>query len=130
KVARAGSRKTAPGEAVRETGPLPAPGTQVRVAARARVGGRVSALSPVVSLAVQAPLAAPKDLEAELVAKGVAVEWTPPPGGIPPPIARPSPSPSPSPTPPPRAPAPPAASAGAPASPIPPGASPAPTSSP
>ena len=133
KVARAGSRQTAPGEAVRETGPLPAPGTQVRVAARARAGGRVSALSPVVSLAVQAPLAAPKDLEAELVAKGVAVEWTPPPGGIPPPIARPSPSPSPSPSPPPRAPAAPAPSAGAPSSPIPPGApgaSPAPSPSP
>src|SRR6185503_4058910 len=112
KVARAGSRKTAPGEAVRETGPLPAPGTQVRVAARARVGGRVSALSPVVSLAVQAPLAAPKDLKAELVPKGVAVEWTPPPGGIPAPIPPPSPSPSPSPAASPRVSAPPGPSAG------------------
>ena len=37
-VARAQSRKAAPGEAVRETFPLPAPGTQVRLAARARVG--------------------------------------------------------------------------------------------
>jgi hypothetical protein len=93
-VARAQSRKAAPGEAVRETVPLPPPGTQVRLAARARAGGHVSALTPIVTLTAQTPPAAPSDLKAELKPKGVALTWTEPPGGIPPPIVKPSPSPS------------------------------------
>ena len=99
-VARTATRKAAPGEVVHETAPLPPPGTHVRLAARARASGRASALTPVVSLAVQAPLKAPADLKAELTPKGVSLEWTEPPGGIPPPIVAPSPSPSPSPPPP------------------------------
>ena len=133
-VARAASRKAAPGEAVREAGPLPAPGTRVRLAARARAGGRVSALTPVVILAVQAPLAPPSELKARLTPKGVALAWTAPPGGIPPPIVAPSPSPSPTPAKPSAPPAPspsPAASPGASptASPS-PAASPSPTPAP
>jgi len=124
KVAREQSRRAAPGEAVRETGPLPPPGTEVRLAARARAGGHVSALSSVVALTVQSPLAAPSDLKAELTPRGVALTWTAPPGGIPPPIVKPSPSPSPSPAPRAAAPSPvpavsPSASPGAPASPTP-----------
>jgi hypothetical protein len=116
KVARAKTRKAAPGEALRETGPLPPPGTHLRLAARARAGGHVSALSPIATLTVQAPLRAPTDLKAQLTPAGVALAWTAPPGGIPPPIVAPSPSPSPSARPP--APIPPKPS---------PGASPAPS---
>jgi hypothetical protein len=137
-VAREQIRKAAPGEALRETAPLPPPGTLVRLAARARASGHVSPLSSVVTLTVQSPLAAPGDLKAELTPKGVALTWTAPPGGIPPPIVKPSPSPSPSTAP--RAPAPspvpgasPAASPGAPASPTPtpmPSATPVPSPTP
>lgn len=120
-VARSASRKAAPGEAVREAGPLPPPGTRLRLAARARAGGRLSALTPIVTLAVQAPLEPPSDLKAALTPKGVSLAWTAPPGGIPPPIVAPSPSPSPSP----------AAKPGAPAAPSPsPAASPGPSGSP
>jgi hypothetical protein len=138
-VARAASRKAGPGEAVREAGPLPPPGTHLRLAARARAGGRVSALTPVVTLAVLAALAPPSDLKARLTPKGVSLAWTAPPGGIPPPIVAPSPSPSPSPAAKPTAPAAaspatsPAPSPGGPASPspaAPPGASPSPTPAP
>jgi hypothetical protein len=127
KVAHGGSRKAGPGETLRDTLPLPAPGTQVRIAARAHTGGRVSALSPVVSLTVLAPLEAPTDLKAELVPRGVALTWTAPPGGIPPPIPPPSPSPSPSPSPRAGSSTPPRPSAVAPSS---PSSSPAPAGSP
>ena len=96
KVARSQSRRTAPGEELRETAPLPAPGTTLRVAARARAGSHVSALTPIVTLKVLAPLSAPTDLKAQLTPRGVALTWTPPPGGIPKPLPVPSPSPSPS----------------------------------
>jgi hypothetical protein len=49
----------------------------------------------VVTLSVQAPLAAPSDLKARVTPKGVSLAWTAPPGGIPTPIIAPSPSPSP-----------------------------------
>jgi hypothetical protein len=97
KVARTEARKAAPGEALRETTPLPAPGTTLRVAARARAGSHVSALSPLVTLRVLAPPSAPTDLKAQLTPRGVSLSWTPPPGGIPAPLPTPSPSPSPSP---------------------------------
>jgi hypothetical protein len=130
-VARVTSRKAAPGEAVREASPLPPPGTRVRLAARARAGGRLSALTPVVTLAVLEPLTPPSDLQARLTPKGVALAWTAPPGGIPPPIVAPSPSPSSPPAPPPTTPAapspPPSASPAA--SPL-PAASPSPSPSP
>ncbi|HEX6738137.1 MAG TPA: hypothetical protein VF310_07705, partial [Vicinamibacteria bacterium] len=78
KVAAADRRKAAPGEILTESVPLPAPGTLVRVAARARAGRAVSALSPVVSLTVLAPPAAPTALAARLEAQGVALSWKPP----------------------------------------------------
>ena len=95
KVARGQTRKAAPGEALREMAPLPPPGTTLRVAARARAGSHVSALTPVATLRVQPPLSPPLDLKAQLTPRGVALTWTPPPGGIPPPLPAPSPSPSP-----------------------------------
>ena len=96
KVAQVQTRKAAPGEALRETAPLPPPGTVLRVAARARAGGHVSGLSPVATLRVQPPVPAPSDLKAQLTPRGVALRWTEPPGGIPAPLRTPSPSPSPS----------------------------------
>lgn len=99
KTARRARRRAAPGESLAETSPLPAPGTTVRVAARALDRGHVSALSPVATLVVQAPPPGPHDLEAELKGESVALRWT---GTIPSPPP-PSPSPSPSPTASPRA---------------------------
>lgn len=128
-VASVEARRSAPGESVRFTAPLPPAGTKLRVAARARAGGHVSALSPAVSLAVQPPLGPPTGLTAEVTAGGVVLAWTPPPGGIPKPI--PSPSPSPSPAVPSSAPGAkppsPSPSPGAALSPSPPAASPSPT---
>jgi hypothetical protein len=89
-------RKVAPGESVIATQPLPPPGTRLRVAARAASGGDRSALTPVVTLLVQPPPAAPADLLARLTPEAVVLTWT----GIvpsPPPVPVPSPSPSPSP---------------------------------
>ena len=97
KVAREETRKAAPGEALRDTAPLPPAGTTLRVAARARAGSHVSASTPVVTLRVQPPLSPPVDLNAQLTPRGVGLSWTPPPGGIPPPLPAPPPSPSPSP---------------------------------
>jgi hypothetical protein len=95
KVARAQTRKAAPGEALTETAPLPPPGTTLRVAVRARAGSHVSALTPVATLRVQPPPSPPTDLNAQITPRGVALSWTPPPGGIPPLLPAPSPSPSP-----------------------------------
>jgi hypothetical protein len=150
KTATTQTRKAAPGELLHETVPLPAPGTTLRMAARARAGGHVSALTPIATLKVLAPLSAPTDLKAQLTPRGVALSWTPPPGGIPAPLPTPSPSPSPasagrpslparptppspprpSPAPDARAPSPHPASPGPAPSPAPPVASPTPAPSP
>jgi fibronectin type III domain protein len=93
KTARRTRHRAAPGESLAETSPLPAPGTTVRVAARALDRGHVSALSSVATLVVQPPPPAPHDLEAELKGESVALRWM---GIVPsPPPASPSPSPSP-----------------------------------
>src|SRR6185436_14133068 len=73
KTAKKSKRRAAPGESLTETSPLPAPGTTVRVAARAIDRGRVSALSAVVTLVVQAPPPAPHDLVAQLKEESVAI---------------------------------------------------------
>jgi hypothetical protein len=94
KTAKRSKRRAAPGESLLETSPLPSPGTTVRVAARAVDRGRVSALSSVATLVVQAPPPAPHDLAAELKGESVALTWM---GTVPsPPPPSPSPSPSPS----------------------------------
>ena len=75
-----------PGASVRETLPLPAPGTLVRAAARAVSGGSPGPRSLILALEVQPPLEAPRDLAARLVAEGVSLEWQ---GRVPTPVAPP-----------------------------------------
>ena len=93
-------RKVAPGEAVTVTQALPPPGTRLRVAARAAAGRARSALSPVLTLLVQPPPAAPTELEAQLTPEAVVLRWKgtvpspPPPPPPPAPAAAPSPSPA------------------------------------
>src|SRR5262249_6633064 len=70
KRGRRTKRKAAPGEEVVVREPLPAPGTIVRVAARALVGKESSPRSGPLVLRVQAPLASPSDLEAVIVPEG------------------------------------------------------------
>jgi hypothetical protein len=96
RVGRRTQRRVAPGETLAETSPLPAVGTTVRVAARARDGGHVSGLTPVASLTVQPAPPAPHDLVAELEGESVHLSWA---GTIPSPPPTPPPSPAPSPTP-------------------------------
>ena len=108
KTAKRSKRRAAPGESLTETSPLPAAGTTVRVAARAIDRGRLSALTSVATLVVQAPPPAPHDLSAELKGESVAVAWLgtvpspPPPSPSPSPWPGASPSPRISPTPSPR----------------------------
>ena len=85
-------RKVAPGETVSATQPLPPPGTRLRVAARAVSRGDRSALTPVVTLLVQPPPAAPAELLAHLTPEAVVLTWT---GTVPSPPPAPSPAPSP-----------------------------------
>jgi len=99
KVARTTRRRMAPGESLVESEVLPPVGTVVRAAARAKVGGDASALSPVVSLTVQPPPPAPTGLTALLEPQAVVLNWVPPPTPPPTPVPSPSPSASPSPLP-------------------------------
>jgi hypothetical protein len=92
KTALVEARKAAPGEMVSVTQPLPPPGTRLRVAARALSRGDRSALSPVVTLLVQAPPAPPADLKARLTPEAVVLTWT---GEVPSPPPAPSPAASP-----------------------------------
>ena len=87
-------RKVAPGETVSTTQALPPPGTRLRVAARAVAGGDRSALTPLVTLLVQPPPAAPADLKARLTPEAVVLTWT---GTVPSPPPAPSPAPAASP---------------------------------
>jgi hypothetical protein len=64
-----------PGRRVVETLPLPAPGTTVRVAARAVAGGEKGQRTLTLALVAQAPLEAPRDLAAVLAEDGVALSW-------------------------------------------------------
>jgi hypothetical protein len=99
KTAKRSKRRAAPGESLSETSPLPAAGTTVREAARAIDRGRVSALTSVATLVVQAPPPAPHDLSAELKGESVAVAWLGTVPSPPPPSPSPSPSPGASPSP-------------------------------
>jgi hypothetical protein len=70
--------RVAPGEALSEiVRPLPGPGTALRVAARARIKHRFSALTPLVELQVQLPPPPVTDLVAERLASGVHISWRP-----------------------------------------------------
>jgi hypothetical protein len=67
--------ETSPGTRVVKTLPLPAPGTLVRVAARAASGREVGMRGSTLALTAQAPLEAPHDLVADLHADGVVLRW-------------------------------------------------------
>ncbi|HEY7515622.1 MAG TPA: fibronectin type III domain-containing protein [Vicinamibacteria bacterium] len=95
KQGRRNKRKVNPGEETVETAPLPAPGTVVRVSARAIVGKEPSPRSGPLVLRVQPKVAAPSDLTAQIVPEGIALVWQ---GEKPTPVA-PPPVPSPSPSP-------------------------------
>jgi hypothetical protein len=91
--------KAQPGETVADEGPIPAAGTTVRVAVRARAGGKAATRSPVTGLVAQSPLPPPAALTATLVAEGVALSWKgarpePVKAGLPIPGAPGTPSPS------------------------------------
>jgi hypothetical protein len=69
-------RRMAPGEAFTETlQPLPAPGTALRVVARARMKGRTSAPTPPMTLAVQAPPPPVAKATVERTDAGVRIGW-------------------------------------------------------
>ncbi len=94
KQGRRTKRRVNPGEDVVALEPLPAPGTVVRMAARALAGGDTSPRTTTVTLVVQPPLEVPSDVTAALVPEGVSLAWK---GARPQPVVAPSPSPSPSP---------------------------------
>lgn len=78
KVARSTVKTVAPGEAMVETEALPAPGTLLRYAVRARVKRQTSVLAAAPPLTVVAPPPAPTALRSAPGAVGVALTWTPP----------------------------------------------------
>lgn len=77
-VAQVRPRSVAPGELIAETEPLPAPGTVLRFAARARVKGRVSPLASATALTVAAAPSRPSGLVVEPAAQGLRVTWSAP----------------------------------------------------
>jgi hypothetical protein len=101
KLAQKRSFVVQPGEPFTEPETLPAPGTLVRIAARAVASGKPSALTGILTLLVQAPPAPPFDLQATLDEGGMRLKWsgrrpTPLPlPAAPPPVTAPTP-PSPS----------------------------------
>jgi hypothetical protein len=76
KVGRSERIRVAPGETFRQSWPLPPPGTNVRIAARAISRGQRSTFTPPVTLAIQAPPPAPTSLTAGLEAGGVVLGWS------------------------------------------------------
>lgn len=75
KLAGRHTRKAEPGETVVDTVAVPAAGTTVRVAVRARAGSKASSRSPVTGLVSPTPPSPPVALTATLVADGVALTW-------------------------------------------------------
>jgi hypothetical protein len=100
-VAQSSLRRAAPGETLVEQEPLPAPGTTLRFAARARVKKAVSVLATAPPLVVQAPPPAPTGVRAASGAHGVDLAWEapvpPPPRPVPTPTPAPAATPSPGP---------------------------------
>lgn len=90
KVARGRRIKAAPGEVLRESEPLPAPGTHLRIGARAFARGHRGNLGEPASLVVVAPLVPPADLTANATAEGVTLSWR---GEVPAPLPTPTPKP-------------------------------------
>jgi hypothetical protein len=70
--------RAAPGEAMLESEPAPAPGTRLRFAVRTRADGKQSPLSRVLTLDVQAPPPPPGSLTAARADGRVRLAWTAP----------------------------------------------------
>jgi hypothetical protein len=87
KLARMRSFNAAPGEALTQSEPLPAPGTSLRVGARAVAKGHRGSLGEPARLLVVAPLPVPRNLSARLVGEGVALAWD---GEVPAPLPPPT----------------------------------------
>jgi hypothetical protein len=123
RVAQRTTRRAGPGERLAERRPLPALGSPIRAAVRARFRGEPSQRTPVLTLRVAPAPPAPSELAARLEPQGIALTWTPPvmpsPAATPSPLATPSAGPA----------SPPASPAAAPAVGAPP-ASPSPSPSP
>jgi hypothetical protein len=95
KVAHVTRVRVAPGESRTETLPLPAAGTSLRVAARARSKGGRSAISKIESFVVHAVPDTPADVAASNDPGGVIVTWATP---TPTPIVTPTAGPTSGPT--------------------------------
>ena len=80
KVGQSERLRVAPGETFRQSWPLPAAGTTVRISARSVSRGQRSNLTPPVTFAIKAPPQAPTALTAGLEAGGVVLGWTGGPG--------------------------------------------------
>jgi hypothetical protein len=78
KVALSRRVRAAPGEAMLESEPAPAPGTRLRFAVRTRADGKQSPLSRVLTLDVQAPPPPPGSLTAARADGRVRLAWTAP----------------------------------------------------
>jgi hypothetical protein len=78
KVSSSRVKTVAPGEILVETEALPAPGTVLRYAVRARVKRQVSVLATAPSLTVVAPPPSPSALRVAPGPIGVVLTWTPP----------------------------------------------------
>jgi hypothetical protein len=77
-IEKAGARRAvqaAPGARVVVALPLPAPGTQVRAAARGVVGREKGPRTLTMTLLTQAPIEAPRELAAVLTETGVSLSW-------------------------------------------------------
>lgn len=68
--------RAAPGEALTEVWPLPAPGSALRLAIRSLAGGKPSDLSPELRYEVLPPPPPPSDLRAELEPTGLRLSWS------------------------------------------------------
>jgi hypothetical protein len=90
KLAQKRSITVQPGEPFTEPATLPAAGTVVRVAARAVASGKLSVMTAILTLPVQAPPSPPSDLTAVLSEGGVQLKWS---GKRPNPLPTPEPAP-------------------------------------
>jgi hypothetical protein len=90
KLARKRAFSVLAGESFTEPETLPAPGTLVRIAARAIASRKPSALTGIMTLPAQPPPQAPAGLAATVVAGGVELKWT---GRRPRPLPTPEPAP-------------------------------------
>jgi hypothetical protein len=92
KLARKRSFAVQAGEPFTEPETLPAAGTLVRIAARAVGSGKLSTMTSIMTLPVQAPPSAPSDLVAAVSEGGVQLKWS---GKRPNPLPPPAPPPAP-----------------------------------